>query len=121
MRLELRRFTHTCTFLNSAFRWTTEVTIPSGTRLGRYEIRSPLGAGGMGEVYRACDRRLNREVAIKVLPEVFARDSDRLAPCISRRRRDDSRRAPTYVTTPQCLEVRTRQCHGQSQNKATEN
>jgi len=55
------------------------VTIPSGTRLGRYEIRSPLGAGGMGEVYRACDRRLNREVAIKVLPEVFARDSDRLA------------------------------------------
>ena len=55
------------------------MTIPSGTRLGCYEIRSPLGAGGMGEVYRAFDSRLNREVAIKVIPEVFARDSDRLA------------------------------------------
>ena len=39
-----------------------------GTVLGQYEIRSPLGAGGMDEVYRAHDRRLNREVAIKVLP-----------------------------------------------------
>jgi len=44
------------------------VTLPGGTRLGPYEIRSPLGAGGMGEVYRAKDTRLNRDVAIKVLP-----------------------------------------------------
>src|ERR1019366_5410892 len=49
-----------------------------GERLGPYEIQTPLGAGGMGEVYRARDTRLDREVAIKVLPESFARDADRL-------------------------------------------
>src|SRR6266480_1572111 len=55
------------------------MTIAAGTKLGRYEIRSPLGAGGMGEVYRARDEKLNRDVAIKILPEAFAQDSDRLA------------------------------------------
>src|ERR1700757_1750429 len=49
-----------------------------GEKLGPYEILSPLGAGGMGEVYRARDTRLDREVAIKVLPESFAQDADRL-------------------------------------------
>jgi eukaryotic-like serine/threonine-protein kinase len=49
-----------------------------GTRLGPYEIQSPLGAGGMGEVYRARDMRLGRDVAIKVLPAMFSRDPDRL-------------------------------------------
>jgi Tol biopolymer transport system component len=54
------------------------MALASGTRLGPYEILSPLGAGGMGEVYRARDLRLNREVAIKVLPAALARDADRL-------------------------------------------
>src|SRR5919107_868678 len=51
----------------------------TGTRLGSYEIISPLGAGGMGEVYRALDTRLKRQVAIKVLPVALATDSARLA------------------------------------------
>jgi serine/threonine protein kinase len=50
----------------------------NGTRLGPYEVVSPLGAGGMGEVYRARDTRLDRIVAIKILPEALASDSDRL-------------------------------------------
>jgi len=50
-----------------------------GTRLGPYEIAAPLGAGGMGEVYRAHDSKLGRDVAIKVLPEAFAQDAERLA------------------------------------------
>jgi serine/threonine protein kinase len=51
---------------------------PSGTKLGRYEILSLLGAGGMGEVYRARDVKLNRNVAVKVLPAMYSADSDRL-------------------------------------------
>src|SRR6201998_1345335 len=54
------------------------MVLNSGTTVGPYEIQSPLGAGGMGEVYRARDTRLGRDVAIKVLPETFATDSERL-------------------------------------------
>ena len=55
------------------------MTLAAGARLGPYEIVSALGAGGMGEVYRARDAKLNRNVALKVLPDVFALDPDRLA------------------------------------------
>src|SRR5580692_3442981 len=54
------------------------MVLTPGTKLGPYEIVVPVGAGGMGEVYRARDSRLNRDVAIKVLPAAFARDPERL-------------------------------------------
>ena len=54
------------------------VPFTSGSRLGPYELQSRLGAGGMGEVYKARDTRLRRDVAVKILPESFAQDSDRL-------------------------------------------
>ena len=55
------------------------MALSPGTRVGPYEIVSPLGAGGMGEVYRATDSRLKRQVAIKLLPSTLATDPDRLA------------------------------------------
>jgi serine/threonine protein kinase len=53
--------------------------LSAGIRLGPYEIKGSLGAGGMGEVYRAYDTKLNRDVSIKVLPDLFATDAERLA------------------------------------------
>jgi serine/threonine protein kinase len=55
------------------------VSLPPGTRIGPFEVLGPIGRGGMGEVYRTRDTRLQRDVAIKVLPEGFAEDPDRLA------------------------------------------
>jgi serine/threonine protein kinase len=55
------------------------MALASGARLGPYEILSPLGNGGMGEVYQARDTKLNRDVALKILPDAFASDPDRLA------------------------------------------
>ena len=57
----------------------SHTVLTAGLRVGFYEIVAPLGAGAMGEVYRACDTKLNRIVALKVLPERFALDPDRLA------------------------------------------
>jgi serine/threonine protein kinase len=55
------------------------MTIAAGTKLGLYEIVSAIGVGGMGEVYQAHDTKLGRDVAIKVLPEAFAHDPQRLS------------------------------------------
>ncbi|MGB9492163.1 MAG: protein kinase [Terriglobales bacterium] len=73
--------------------------LTSGAKLGPYEILSPLGAGGMGEVYRARDTRLGREVALKVLPESFARDADRL------RRFEQEARAVAALNHPNLLAI----------------
>lgn len=54
------------------------MNLTAGTKLGAYEIRSKIGEGGMGEVYRARDEKLNRDVAIKVLPAAVASDAERL-------------------------------------------
>src|SRR5215469_5613305 len=63
---------------NRATNRTISLALASGTKIGPFEILSAIGAGGMGEVYRARDTRLGRDVAIKVLPESFARDAERL-------------------------------------------
>src|SRR5437879_6741450 len=55
------------------------MALAAGTKLGSYEITGAMGAGGMGEVYQAHDTKLGRDVAIKVLPEAFAHDSERLS------------------------------------------
>ena len=75
------------------------MTLSSGTRLGPYEILAPIGAGGMGEVYRAHDPRLGRDVAIKVLPRVFAEDADRL------RRFEQEARAAGALNHPNILAI----------------
>src|SRR5712671_5552357 len=54
------------------------MTIPSGTKLGRYEVRSKIGEGGMGEVYLAEDTKLDRKVALKILPAELASNRDRM-------------------------------------------
>ena len=75
------------------------MALSAGTKLGPYEIQSPLGAGGMGEVYRARDSRLGRHVAIKVLPEAFARDAERL------RRFETEARAIAALNHPNILSI----------------
>src|ERR1700751_2057039 len=72
---------------------------PPGKRLGPYEILSPLGAGGMGEVYRARDTRLARDVAIKVLSADFAANSDRM------RRFEQEARAAGMLNHPNIVAV----------------
>jgi serine/threonine protein kinase/Tol biopolymer transport system component len=73
--------------------------LTAGTMLGQYEIRSPLGAGGMGEVYRAHDKRLDRDVAIKVLPEYLTSNRERLS------RFEQEARATAALNHPNILAV----------------
>jgi eukaryotic-like serine/threonine-protein kinase len=75
------------------------MALTSGTKLGPYEIQAPLGAGGMGEVYRAKDTRLGREVALKILPGSFATEPDRL------RRFEQEARAVAALNHPNILAI----------------
>ncbi|HMH08443.1 MAG TPA: serine/threonine-protein kinase, partial [Terriglobales bacterium] len=75
------------------------MALTAGAKLGPYEIQSPLGAGGMGEVYRARDPRLGRDVAIKVLPVSFAADAERL------RRFEQEARAVAALNHPNILAI----------------
>ncbi|HLX83496.1 MAG TPA: protein kinase [Terriglobales bacterium] len=75
------------------------MSLTPGTKLGPYEIIAPVGAGGMGEVYRARDTRLGRDVALKILPESFARDLDRL------RRFEQEARAVAALNHPNILAI----------------
>src|SRR6267154_967308 len=75
------------------------MTLAPGTKLGPYEIVAPIGAGGMGEVYRAKDTRLGRDVALKILPESFAREADRL------RRFEQEARAVAALNHPNILAI----------------
>jgi hypothetical protein len=94
------------------------LALTPGTRLGVYEILSPLGVGGMGEVYQAIDTNLKRQVAIKVLPASMAGDADRL----SRFQREAEvltdtiaaimRAEPDWALLPQTALLRSESCCG---------
>ena len=71
------------------------MTLTPGTRLGAYEITVQIGEGGMGQVYRARDTKLNRDVALKILPDAFASDPDRMA----RFTREARRSRPSIIRT----------------------
>ena len=75
------------------------MSFTSGTRLGPYEVIAPLGAGGMGEVYRAMDTRLGREIALKVLPAELSGDAERL------RRFEQEARAASALNHPNIVVV----------------
>src|SRR3974377_1850758 len=90
------------------------MTLAAGTILGQYEIRSPLGAGGMGEVYRAHDKRLESDVAIKVLPEYLPSDPDRL------RRFEQEARAAAALNHPNILAVYQMATHNGASYMVTE-
>src|SRR5579862_1038044 len=75
------------------------MALPVGTKIGPYEILGAIGAGGMGEVYRASDARLGRDVAVKIVPGSFAKDADRV------RRFEQEARAVAALNHPNILAV----------------
>ena len=85
------------------------MSLPSGTRLGPYEIATPIGSGGMGDVYRARDTRLDRDVAVKVLPERFVRDDE------ARARFEREAKAVAALSHPNILAIHD---YGSTENAA---
>jgi hypothetical protein len=81
------------------------MALAAGTRLGAYEIVGAIGAGGMGEVYRATDTNLGRQVAIKVLPEAFAQDPERVARF---EREAKTLAALNHPTSPSSMDLKSR-------------
>ncbi len=82
------------------------MSLPAGTQLGPYEVLELIGAGGMGEVYKARDQRLGRDVAVKVMPASFASDPERL------RRFEQEARAVASLSHPNILAVHDIGQHG---------
>jgi serine/threonine protein kinase/Tol biopolymer transport system component len=101
LRQEVETLLASSDHVRSSFLQSTPLRAPltSGTKVGEYEVKSMLGAGGMGEVYRARDARLGRDVAIKVLPSLFSADSERL------RRFEQEARAAAALNHPNILAV----------------
>src|SRR5215210_4861737 len=90
------------------------MSLPSGTRLGPYEIVQAIGSGGMGDVYRARDSRLDRDVAVKVLPERFVRDSE------ARMRFEREAKAVAALTHPNILAIHDYGAHENAAWSVTE-
>src|SRR4051794_35987129 len=88
-------------FFSFAFKsWSgpNSFVLEPGTKLGRYEIRGQLGAGGMGEVYLAQDTRLDRKVALKILPDEVAADADRMKRFVQEARAASGLNHPNIIT-----------------------
>ncbi len=82
-----------------------------GTKLGRYEIRSQLGAGGMGEVYLAQDTRLDRKVALKILPGEVAGDPDRMKRFVQEAKAASGLNHPNIITIYEIDQIRVHAIH----------